>query len=214
MLRNCTTGGQGGLRGDAADVQWAQGAVAGQRTGPWRCTTLRFTASSPYRRCFPQPSPPSLSAFINRCCSVRLHSLTPGVSAVPEVPAGQLSSSSGGALFMAMFSNVCFLFLLCLFGRSRPCSSHTDCATGTLSHIYSHRKDYCTLYKHFDFRMKTGYTLAYRDCLKVSLYMGWACHCWTSQVMTDTVCRRQYHQQHRLFRGSRSFFSYGCSNQA
>ncbi|KAM7375807.1 hypothetical protein PAMP_005575 [Pampus punctatissimus] len=35
------------------------------------------------------------------CCSVRLHSVTPGVTAVPEVPAGQLSSSS-----MLMFQEV------------------------------------------------------------------------------------------------------------
>uniref|UniRef100_A0A8D3BUS0 Placental growth factor b n=1 Tax=Scophthalmus maximus TaxID=52904 RepID=A0A8D3BUS0_SCOMX len=51
----------------------------------------------------PQPSPPSLSAFINSCCGVRLHSATPGVTAVPEVPAGLLSSSPSRALFMAMF---------------------------------------------------------------------------------------------------------------
>lgn len=37
---------------------------------------------------------------------------------------------------------------LCLFGCSPPCSSHTACATGILSHIYSHRKCYCIRNKH------------------------------------------------------------------
>lgn len=113
-------------------------------------------------------SPPRLSAFINSCCGVRLHSMTSGVKALPEVPAGQLKLQIQQGSVRGHVSSVCFPFLLCLFRRSHPWSSPTDCATGTLSHIYPHRKAYCTLNKQLYFQMITGYTLAYRN---------WYCLC-------------------------------------
>lgn len=59
-------------------------------------------------------------------------------------PRGCLRASWAPDLLMALVPLVC----PCLFGCSPPCSSHTACATGILSHIYSHRKCYCIRNKH------------------------------------------------------------------
>jgi len=82
--------------------------------------------------------------------------VTSGVTVVPEVPVGRHRSSSSRVLFTAMFPMFVFSSFSASFGRSLPCSSPTDCATGTLSHICSHRKAYCTLDTHFDNRKHTG----------------------------------------------------------
>lgn len=65
----------------------------------------------------------------------------------------------------------CLFSLPSVFGYSRPCSSLPPEASRTLSHMYSHRKVYCTLYKCFFFCYKeTGYTV-YHIWLYVSVYI-------------------------------------------
>lgn len=99
----------------------------------------------------------------------------PGVSAVPEVPTGQLSSSFSRVPMFVFTSSSVFM------GHGWPCSSPTDCATETLSHmiiiitittkIPPHRKEYCTLNKHFSLLMITGCTMAQCSRVQVSVYM-------------------------------------------
>lgn len=84
--------------------------------------TVRGLISLPWM--LPQPSPPSLSAFINSCCSVRLHLVTCeghhsprgacGATPVPD-PAG----------FCSWPCPQCLFSLTSLFGHSCPCSSST-----------------------------------------------------------------------------------------
>lgn len=135
--------------------------VSSGNCGPLHCTTLWFMASSPCHRSFPSRLLPACLPFINGCCGVRLHSVTSRGHCSPKGARGaaQLQLQQGSV--HGHVSNVCFLFPLCLFGRSGPCSSPTVCATGTLSHIYPHRKAYCTLNKHFlllqnENRIQTG----------------------------------------------------------
>lgn len=129
---------------------------------------------------------PTLSAFINCCGNVGLHSMTP--SAGQHSPRGargaiQLQLRQGSV--RGHVSSVCFCFFLCLLGHARPCSFPTDCAAETLLHTIiiitittiippthpsTHRKPYCMLNKHFSFLMITGCTVAYCSRVSVSVF--------------------------------------------
>lgn len=156
MLKICRTCGRRGWGGDAADIKSAQGATTGPQHSVQQC------GSRPHLPTV--DASPAISSqpvcFYKQLLWCEAPFGDPGGHRSPRGACGVAQLQPQQASVHGHVSNVCFLFLLCLLGRSRPCSSHTDCATRTLSHIYSHRKAYCTLYKHFDFRMKTGYTLA------------------------------------------------------
>lgn len=97
------------------------------------CAVLHYSSwPQSDRRCLRLLSPPRLSALVNSCCGVRLHLMTLGVTAVPEVLAGQLSPSSSRVLFMAMFP----MFVFPSFSVfSAPFLPHRLCNWDAFTHI-------------------------------------------------------------------------------
>lgn len=95
-----------------------------------------------------QPSLPRLSAFINSCCGIRLHWVTPRFTAVPEVPAGRPSSRSSRVLLMTVFPMFVFsCFSVCsavvipvppLHQTAQLGHFHTYTPTGKCTVHYTH----------------------------------------------------------------------------